>query len=703
MDTFLPIIKKLILRKLYLVIIILNTNGIFSFQNQKSTFTSSNLPIIVVNTNNQTIIDEPKIDAHMGIIYNGEGNLNYLTDPFNDYDGFIGIELRGFSSSGWSEKKPYGIETRDELGENNNVSLLGLPKENDWVLHSPQADKTLIRNKFIYDIAREMGMYAPKSRFCELVIDGDYRGVYVLIEKIKKDKNRVNITKADEINPASGYLIEMTPKDRVKEEETSFITDKKNATIVVKYPDESDITSDQLNYIRDYFNEFESTLFSNNFDDTTNGYSKNINVDSFINHILLSECFHQLDGLYASQYFHKKKDGKLTMGPVWDFNRSMGNVQYYNIYEYDMWWMLNSRGNRRIPYVNQLMTDKAFMKRYAERWFELRENLLQIDNVYARIDSYAVTLKDAKDRNFERWPEMLHTSYSQYYVFDNYDEYITQMKVWINNKFLWLDTAFEEYKAGVKLSDDDFKSFPFEAQYENFIVEFDWSPQNDNMDGVFALADISNIVDAYNDLACITRLNRNGEIDVRSAGTYINDINIDYKKNEYYHITMEVNVTNHKYNVYVTPVNTGLKTKIASNYAFRSDQSNVEKLNGFVTKSSSGSYKIKNFCLNNECNDSSLSVTQNDLTTKTLKSYPNPFSKSITFNLEQTYQSNSSINIYTINGKLVKNIYNGILNRGNHKFTWNGKDSKDSEVTAGVYLCRYISEDQLKTMKIIKF
>ncbi len=134
-------------------------------------FESSNLPIVVINTHGQTIPDEYRIIADMGIIYNGPGQRNHVNDPFNNYDGKISIELRG-SSSQMFPKKQYALETEDAQGENLNVSLLGLPEENDWILNGPYSDKSLIRNVLIYRLARDLGNYASRTRFCELVLNG---------------------------------------------------------------------------------------------------------------------------------------------------------------------------------------------------------------------------------------------------------------------------------------------------------------------------------------------------------------------------------------------------------------------------------------------------------------------------------------------------------------------------------------------------
>ena len=158
-------------------------------------YRESNLPIITINTYGDEIPDEPRIDAYMGIIDNGNV-VNKIDDVFNDYDGKITIEKRGNSSQD-QEKPPYRFETVDGNGENNNVQLLGLPEENDWILYAPWSDKSLIRNVLIYSLSNEMGRYAPRSKFVELYLNDEYRGVYVLMEKIKRDKNRVPISSLD--------------------------------------------------------------------------------------------------------------------------------------------------------------------------------------------------------------------------------------------------------------------------------------------------------------------------------------------------------------------------------------------------------------------------------------------------------------------------------------------------------------------------
>jgi len=144
--------------------------------NKLTDFTSSNLPIIIINTNGLSIpYDNPRIVADMGVIYNEQGERNNISDPFNNYSGKISIEIRGSSSSRWS-KKSYGIETQNEDGSNNSVSLLGLPEENDWILYASYYDRSFLRNVLTCKLANEMGWYASRTKYCELVLNGEYQG-----------------------------------------------------------------------------------------------------------------------------------------------------------------------------------------------------------------------------------------------------------------------------------------------------------------------------------------------------------------------------------------------------------------------------------------------------------------------------------------------------------------------------------------------
>ena len=186
---------------------------LFPFIGLAQSFTSSNLPLVVINTNGQAIVDDPKIIANMGIIWNGPGNRNSLSDPMNNYNGKIAIEIRG-SSSQMFPKKGYGFETRATDLSDIDVSLLGMPEENDWVLYAPYTDKTMIRDVLTYTLDASLGHWSPRCRYVELFLNGNYQGVYVLIEKIKRNKTRVDIAKltlTDNVGEdlTGGYIVKI--------------------------------------------------------------------------------------------------------------------------------------------------------------------------------------------------------------------------------------------------------------------------------------------------------------------------------------------------------------------------------------------------------------------------------------------------------------------------------------------------------------
>ena len=226
-----------------------------------SQLTESHLPIIEITTQaGEDIVDDPRIICEMGIIDNGAGQMNNINDPYT-YETFISIEIRGSTSQQYP-KKNYGFSTVDPAGNDINVPLLNMPPENDWILYGPYPDKTLIRNVLTFDLFRKMGHYASRTRYCELVIDNDYRGLYVMMEKIKRDDGRVVITDLDS-NATSG--IELTGGYILKVDKTTgtivetFVSDY-NPEVLFQYhdPGPDELTSVQKAYVQSYISDLKT-------------------------------------------------------------------------------------------------------------------------------------------------------------------------------------------------------------------------------------------------------------------------------------------------------------------------------------------------------------------------------------------------------------------------------------------------------------
>lgn len=435
-------------------------------------FTSSNLPIIIINTNGLAIpYDNPRIVADMGIIYNGQGERNNISDPFNNYSGKISIEIRGASSAGWS-KKSYGIETQNEDGSNNNVSLLGMPEENDWILYASYYDRSFMRNVLVFKLANEMGWYASRTRYCELVLNGEYQGIYVLMEKIKRDKNRVDISKLnpDEISGddvTGGYIIKVDKegwKPGIDSEYPPYPGAAQTIRYQFHYPDADDIVEEQINYLSVFIGAFEYVMAGINYADNLSGYPGYLNVESFADYYILNELSKNVDGYRLSAYLYKYKDsngGKLTAGPVWDHNFSFGNIGYYSGQYYSGWqldFFLEDAGFKagdgfQVPFWwRKLMHDSSFVQLIIDRWRDYRQDILNIDNLHHYIDAVADTLDEAKERNFEIWigpgdPKLPQDGWfpptDPIDHLQSYSDEIKYLKDWLANRITWIDENIE--------------------------------------------------------------------------------------------------------------------------------------------------------------------------------------------------------------------------------------------------------------------
>lgn len=403
-------------------------------------FTSSDLPIIIINTNGQTIPDDPKMTATMSVIDNGPGNRNYLTDPYNNYNGYIGIETRGESSQMFP-KKSYALETRDAAGENINVELLGFPAENDWILYAPYTDKSMMRNEITFKLSRDIGRYATRTRACEVVLNGDYQGVYTLMEKIKVDNNRVDIASLnpDEISGddlTGGYIL------RVDKWDNNDYPAWSSGGIDFQYfdPGGEELVTQQQQYIRNFINAVNSSISGTNFANPETGYAKYIDVPSFIDNILLTELGKNVDGFRYSTYMYKDKDskgGKLVLGPLWDFNLAYGNVDYNTVVEQpNGGWLYN---DYRMFWFPRLMQDANFRNKMKTRWNSLRGNELSNTRITFLIDSMAASYAESQVRNYERWPILGTYVWPNQYIGRTYAEEVAWFKNWIITRANWMD------------------------------------------------------------------------------------------------------------------------------------------------------------------------------------------------------------------------------------------------------------------------
>ena len=423
-------------------------------------FDSTNLPIVIINTAGANIPDEPKIDATMGIIYNGPGMMNHITDSANNYNGKIGIELRGASSAGYPQQ-PYGFETLDTNNIQTNDSILGMPMEHDWNLVSNWNDKVFMRNTLAYRLSRKMGHYAPRTRLVEVTLNGTYQGIYVLCEKIKRDSNRVSIAVLDStentgLNVTGGYILQNNlwggGTDGWQLQYHPIDHPTFNTHLLYEYPKTLNITDTQKTYIQTFINDFETALYSANYQDTLVGYKKYIGVNSFVDYLIVNELSRNGDGFKKSQFYHKDKDtagyvSPLKAGPVWDFDwawKDINECASFAATDGSGWsYLVNDCGpdNNSNGWMVRMMQDTSFQNTFRCRWDNFRENILSDSALYGYIDSVALYLNAAQARHFQRWGTLGINNGTPEIEPDpgTFAGEITNFKSWIARRLAWLD------------------------------------------------------------------------------------------------------------------------------------------------------------------------------------------------------------------------------------------------------------------------
>ena len=421
--------------------------------------TESNLPIIKINTggvNGSYIPDEPKIPASFQIIDNGLGLLNNINDMPNHYNGYCGIETRGNSTQGF-QKKTYSIELWNSNDEDTSASLLGMGKEEDWILHSMVIDKSQVRIPFSFYLFQRMGHYASNWRYVELIIDGDYRGLYILCEKIKRDDDRVDIAKLDDDDIygdslTGGYILRIDWLDSPEGFESNYNSQSGYPMFYQwYYPKADNIQPEQEDYISDWFYYFENAVFSSNYHNYLGKrYTEYINLNSFVDFLIINELSKNSDGYKLSSYLYKDRDdnngGLLNAGPIWDFDQTYGVSEVCSNFDPSGWTYLQNQADcedlMSMPmWWQAMMEDTIFQNRLKCRWINFRNTFLHQDSVFNWINLDTTYISDAKKRNFIRWDDHIGQQIwiEPQPIPQTYAQEIDILKSWISERLDWLD------------------------------------------------------------------------------------------------------------------------------------------------------------------------------------------------------------------------------------------------------------------------
>ncbi len=411
---------------------------------------SSKLPLVLMKlpfswTPWDPIPDTPKITVDLGVMDKGYNVMNHVTDPQNVYAGKIGIEKRGsISQAFWYTQKSYGFELRDTLGNNIDSVMLGMPKEHDWVLYGPFDDHTLMRNVLTYQLGRDMGYWTPRTKYCEVqwydwTWTADYRGLYVMMEKIKKDKHRVNISTLDNNDNAGdsltgGYIFAVDKN--IWASDSGWVSKKDTGVFFTyKYPKGDNITSQQKTYLKAYVDSFETVLKSPGFSNPTTGFRKYIDETSFMDFFFIQELSKNIDSYKRSAYLTKDKNskgGKIKASPLWDFN-SAWNIHTCGFdadtgWAYPMTCWLNS--SFHVPFWwGRLLQDSIYVRDLKCRWMQLRATVLDTAHIFHIMDSISTYIGPASVRHFNRYT--INTSLKVE---------TDSLKNWITARLKWMDT-----------------------------------------------------------------------------------------------------------------------------------------------------------------------------------------------------------------------------------------------------------------------
>lgn len=415
---------------------------------------SSNLPVLVLSSSRS--LPESKADHvqfSLQVHTPGPDGRTRLEVP--DQDLRAGLKVRGSSSAGYP-KKPYGLELWSEQDDEDQAAeLLGMPAESDWVLLAPlNFDRALMRNALAYQLSRDVGRYAPRTRFVELFAEGrngeldeeSYRGVYVLVERIKRDPERVAI---QELGPQDNSLPELSggylfKEDRTAEDENGFTAGTAGGTFefqqpfVAVDPKEEELSFSQARYLSDTLDTLGESLAAPDFQDPESGshYGEQIDTAAWIDHHILNTLPKNPDAFRLSGYFSKDRDGPIVAGPLWDFDRTMG-CESDSRAEDPTWWDPSNQ-TTDTTYIFEhgfwlgLFADPQFQDAYWARWVELLEGELALDQILGHVQSMEAELSEAAQRNTARWPDYAPRGGSYTFEVDLLEQWLTVRHRWIS-------------------------------------------------------------------------------------------------------------------------------------------------------------------------------------------------------------------------------------------------------------------------------
>lgn len=434
----------------------------------------SHLPVILLHNYGEGPLPTTTPSASRTVlmeVFDPDAGQQFLTDtPAQVERG--SFHLRGDATLGYA-KGSFTVEIRDQFEEDKDVSLLGMPAESDWLLIAPNNfEPGIINNPLAYQLARDFGQYAPRTRLVEVFLKTDagapgaiwgtnYNGIYVLMEKIKRNPNRVDIDKLEpeQVNEpqiSGGYMFTI---DRAASGETPVTAGNMFMRWVEPQPFEmtNAVRLPQRSYVTNYFNAMLAAINSPEYTNATPPWATYLDADAWITRHIHEVITFNIDALRLSTFLYKPRNGRITFGPAFDYDRtqtsSQSDTRSFNPRTWrsttgDLGTDFFNPINNGVQWWGRLFSAPDFWQRWIDRYQELRDGPLSMGNITYHINRLASEVRPAHARELARWnvqPRSGSVSsggFTHNFGTNGYENEVRWYGIWYSNRLYFMDTNF---------------------------------------------------------------------------------------------------------------------------------------------------------------------------------------------------------------------------------------------------------------------
>lgn len=396
----------------------------------------SNLPTVYIETENHKSITSKETYI--------KATLRYVDGDEETYYDALGIRGRGNSTWGLA-KKPYRIKfdkKQEFLGPEH-------AKAKSWTMLANYPDKSLMRNALAACLGEFAGQpFTAAAQFVDLVLNGRYVGNYQISDQVEVRKKRVDIVEqedpmTDDSNITGGYLLEI---DGFADSEPCKFTTSRGVKITVKSPDDEIIDQRQVNYIRNYIQNFENALFSADFADQETGYRGYVDEHTLVSWYVASEMTANPDAFWSTYIYKDQDDPKIYWGPLWDYDIAFNNCRRKGDMTRRMVLRDGFGSDLTGVWVRRMWEDPWFVNAVNDKWKSMVENGLE-EHLLNFIDAKEEELSASQALDGKLWPVNLRV-YDEYRIFSTYSATVDFLREFVRDRISFLTENFEKEAEG---------------------------------------------------------------------------------------------------------------------------------------------------------------------------------------------------------------------------------------------------------------